>query len=160
MSFDKLPYEINRLIGGYLDYNSRIEFSRALSVKEDKFVRKLDSESHDYKVRCNAMNRFLTKPRRSDFPMTQCERTLHAARVFTTLTDTLARVLLKNPDFFNMVVERATDFANKDSEQYVGIDEEPKQFLMQEAKRFLQTHESYVPTGIPNTVRPKLVTIA
>jgi len=159
MAFDTLPFELNRLIGSYLDYNSRIELSRALPVKEDKFVRTLDSESHDYKVRCTAMNSLLNKPSRPHVPMTRSEKTLHAASVFTTLTDTLACMLLKDTDFFNMVVERATVFADETSEQYDGIAEEPKQFLMQEAARFLQTYESFVPTGIPKTVRPKLVTI-
>ena len=122
-------------------------------------MRKLDSESHEYKVRCTAMNSLLNRPRRPYVRMTRFEKTLHIASVFTALTDTVARVLLKDPAFFNTVVERATDFADEGSQQYVDIDEEPKQSLMQEANRFLQKYESYVPTGIPKTVLPKLVTI-
>jgi hypothetical protein len=51
----QLPHELCRVIGSFLDYNSRIEFSRVLEHKDDKFVRKLDSNAHNLlvKVRLN-----------------------------------------------------------------------------------------------------------
>jgi hypothetical protein len=157
MAFDKLPFEINRLIGSYLDYNSRVELSRALPVKHDKFVRKLDSESHDYKVRTLALTKMIKNTMRPH--LTLSERAVHMAKIFKSFTDTPTCVLLRNSRIYGMVLQRATKFANKDDEQYENIEEEPKQYLIQEANRLLQKCESCVPTGIPKTVRSKLITI-
>jgi hypothetical protein len=50
MVFNKFPHEINRHIGSFLDYNSRIEFSRILTSNKDKFVRKLKSDEHEFYI--------------------------------------------------------------------------------------------------------------
>lgn len=44
--FDNFPHEINRMIGSYLDYNSRLEFGQLVSDIEDRPVKKINADSH------------------------------------------------------------------------------------------------------------------
>lgn len=42
--FHHLPHELNRMIGSYLDPESRISFNRILPDIQDRFVQKLSSD--------------------------------------------------------------------------------------------------------------------
>ena len=91
--------------------------------------------------------------------LTLSERAVHMAKIFKSFTDTQACVLLQDYRIYDMVLERATKYANKDDEQYENIEEDVKQYLIQEANRLLQKYESYVPTGIPKSGQLKFVAI-
>jgi hypothetical protein len=59
--FNRLPHDINKLIGSYLDYNSRVELSRVFSHVNDKFVRKLNAKDHDINVHIRNIKNYLDK---------------------------------------------------------------------------------------------------
>ncbi len=59
--FTSLPTELNRLVGSYLDLESRINFFRVLPENDDKFVKKLDSTTHHRNVKVGEIRAKLNK---------------------------------------------------------------------------------------------------
>ena len=59
--FDQFPHEINRMIGSYLDYNSRVEFSQLVSDHEDQYIKRLNSDEHNLLIKKNLITQKFTK---------------------------------------------------------------------------------------------------
>ena len=92
--FNQVDPGINQLIGSYLDYESRINFGRVLPDVESRFVKRLDSDSHNTYVKRSLlqdkMNRFyLTRP-------DTIERCNALKRILLYLLHTKDEVLFKN----------------------------------------------------------------
>lgn len=87
---DKLPYELTRHIGKYLDYNSRVSYNVVIP-KEGQYVKKLNSDSHNLKCKValirDKLELFNTKS-------TGIERARVAIQLFKYLATTNDNVLL------------------------------------------------------------------
>lgn len=59
--FDNFPHEINRMIGSYLDYNSRLEFGQLVSDLEDRPVKKINAEQHECAVQIRRIKEKLNR---------------------------------------------------------------------------------------------------
>lgn len=159
MQFEKLPHEVNRSIGSFLDYNSRMEFSRVLTDKEDRFVRKLDSDAHNCKFNLRLMKSIIDglSKEKSLIGQAQC-----FCRIFDYLAYTEDTILLDakpvNP-FLKTCLSKAREFTDINSDNYiVNIPYELKMEMFTLATAALHRLETHVPAKILN-FKPKVVEI-
>jgi len=109
--FNRLPHEINRLVGSFLDYDSRINFSRVLSDKDDKFVRKLDSDSHNRRTKIELLHNAVT---RVCDATTLRKRAIQMTRLFRymALTKDTCILDLHHSEFRRIVLDKAREHSN------------------------------------------------
>lgn len=84
----ELPNEVCQEIGSYLDYESRINYNRVMDF-EDRFVRKLDSDSHNAFVKVKILQSYLDRSMRESFE----RRTINFQRTFHYMAETKDEVL-------------------------------------------------------------------
>lgn len=53
LPFDRLPHDINKLIGCYLDCTDRVSFFRVLPSNEDKYTKTIESDKHHMNMNIN-----------------------------------------------------------------------------------------------------------
>jgi hypothetical protein len=84
----ELPNEICREIGSYLDYESRMNYNRVMDF-EDRFVRKLNSDSHNLLVKVATLRSKVDKSE----TYCPCYKTINFQRIFHYLAETKDEVL-------------------------------------------------------------------
>lgn len=109
--FTQLPHEINRLVGSFLDYDSRMNFSRVLLDKDDKFIRKLDSDSHNRRTKLSLLNQFVCRVCDATTPR---KRAIQMARMFRymALTKDTCILDLHHDEFRRVVLDKAREHSN------------------------------------------------
>lgn len=109
--FNQLPSEINRLVGSFLDYDSRINFSRVLTDKDDKFVRKLDSDGHNRRTKIGLLQNAVTRVCNAT---TRRKRAIQMTRLFRymALTKDTCLLDLENHEFRRVVLDKAREHSN------------------------------------------------
>lgn len=102
--FKTLPHEICREIGSFLDYSSRAAYNSLLDL-DDKFVRKLSSDSHNLQVKVNHMSMFVGRLEALD---TIEERAIKSLKMFQYLVDTKDTVLFTHSSdtFRNVILQK------------------------------------------------------
>lgn len=166
MQFQKLPHEVNRIIGSFLDYPSRMEFSRVLTDREDRFVRKLDSDAHNYFVVVDKLKRRLTNKPCILFKF--YDYIEHIYDTYYYLANTKDTILLDvvsdKPNssiahFRRTVIEKALDYADPDCPEYNLLTPyEFKERMMDIAMKVAIRYQTHVPKK-PIHVKRKLITI-
>jgi hypothetical protein len=101
--FLTLPNEICREIGGYLDYESRMNYNRNVEL-DDRFVKKLKSDEHNLQVKVNLLK---SKLNRHD-AMVGIQNTARSmVSIFAYLVKTKDNVLFNDKRFTTVVLARA-----------------------------------------------------
>lgn len=84
----ELPNEVCQEIGSYLDYESRMNYNRVMDF-EDRFVRKLNSDSHNARVKLKLLQSCLNRSISQPFE----RRTINFQRTFHYMAETKDEVL-------------------------------------------------------------------
>ena len=166
MQFDNLPHELNRKIGSFLDYNSRIEFSKTLSSNEDKFVNKLKSDEHNFYVVKNQVNDYLRLARRvRESP----KKRLYIYQFFNYLANHPDTLILDVADQYEIMMftdfkwyatKHAEQFADPNSGHYGHIMTRKQQReLVSIAAKLVERYTNHVPKKILD-IKPEKVSIA
>lgn len=146
--FNQLPHELNREIGSFLDYNSRIEFYRVLEHKDDKFVRKLNSNAHNLYVKKQIIAKMMDNVRQNTVRKSVIELT----KLFRYLATT------RDTSIFD-AVEKFNTTAIRKAQEYTDIelpDIHPKlvKTLRYNALRVIKRLTNYTPKKrLPNVVK-------
>lgn len=152
--FEVIPYEINRLIGSYLDYNSRMEFHRALTHVDDKFVRKLDSRSHAANMSIQRMNKYLHDIHNSNDIN---ERVFIVINMFEYMYNMPYKDIFNNKKFREICIEKTTKYSETAPDELRDVPENLKEDLVKKSKILKEYVEKYVPNK--KFEHPKLVQI-
>lgn len=146
MIFDTLPHVINQNIGSFLDYNSRMEFSRVLTSSEDRFVRKLKSDEHNFAVVTQKLKGYLDELK---YKATLNERALSCYKLMNYLAntkDTIVFDLVEFKKFRRSAIVKATEFSDYNSHQYSNnMDQKIKIKLLMASAKALHRLKTYVP---------------
>lgn len=113
--FNQVDPGINQLIGSYLDYESRINFGRVLPDVESKFVKRLDSDSHNTYVKHSLLRDKLARFEATG--MYTIERCKALKRLFLYILHTKDEVLFKNAKLIAAI--RDTAMRHSDPNAYV-----------------------------------------
>lgn len=119
--FNQLPHEMNREIGSFLDYESRMNFAQVVIDKEDRFVRKLNSDAHNLRVKVDLVKHKLHKFEETS-PNTK-SRLIAMKKLFLYLLHTKDTALfdLTGTGFHNVVKDRASLHTNMDTYYHMGL---------------------------------------
>lgn len=150
MIFNQLPAEINRLVGSYLDYNSRVNFLSVLPSNEDKFVRKLNSEEHNFRIKINLIRDLLNKTFEATTRRKKAISVKNTLRYFAKTKDT---IVMDNSTFRSVLLLKAREWSNPMSLEFVNINPRIKKTINNYAKKVIARYENYVPT---RTIFPKI----
>lgn len=164
MIFDKIPHELNRKIGSFLDYNSRIDFSRILPTNHDKFVKKLKSDEHNFYVAKNRINDYLRLGRKVFHYPKKRVFIYQLFKYLATHPDTIVldvagqyhvMVLF---DFREHIISKAKDFTNPNSGHYGHIMTRKQQReLMNISAKLLERYTNHVPKKILDIIPNKVI---
>jgi len=153
MQFQRLPHEINKNIGSFLDYNSRMEFSRVLTSSEDRFVRKLNSDAHNFAVLVRKLKSYMDETISLDVTK-QANACYKLFNYFANTKDTLLYDLVGLKEFRKAAINKATEFADINSVQYANqIDQKLKIKLLMSSSKALHRLKTYVPKNELNVKR-------
>ena len=110
--FVSIPAEMNRLIGSYLDLDSRVEFFKVLPENDDKFVKKLDSDKHNRLVMARLISGKITK-------ITKCvnlqRRAVLCSRLMCYLSKTKNTWFLKHQTLVETIYAKACELSQDNS---------------------------------------------
>ena len=109
--FLKLPHEICREIGSYLDYESRMNFNRNVDL-DDRYVKRLNSDKHNRKVKIQLL---LSKLKRHAYVRDSRDSARSAISIFRYLINTKDRVLFIEKKMIDAIVERATHYSKREN---------------------------------------------
>ena len=165
MQFQRLPHEINRSIGSFLDYNSRVEFSRVLPTNHDKFVRKLKSDEHNFYVAKTRINDYLRLSRKVfAYP----KKRLYIYQLFKYLATHPDTIVLDVADQYQImilfdfkehIIFKAEQFTDPNSDHYGHIMTRKQQHeLVSIATKLVERYTNYVPKKILD-IKPEKVVI-
>lgn len=101
--FLNLPNEICREIGGYLDYESRMNFNRNVEL-DDRFVKKLKSDEHNLRVKVQLL---MSKLRRHDAVDGIQNSARSMVSIFAYLINTKDTALLDDKRFSMVLLAKA-----------------------------------------------------
>lgn len=153
--FDILPPNVNYTIGSYIDYNSRIEFSRVLGDRDEKYVRKLDSRNHESFIH---MKNISIMTERMAYIETNNDAALYLTKIYNYILN------MKNNDLFNDINLREALIVNSNvytNEYFSGHDKvygNVKKNLVNTSiklKTYLEKYEQKLNCNI----NPKLISI-
>jgi len=105
--FLKLPHEICREIGSYLDYESRMNYNRNVEFN-DRYTKRLESDKHNFKVKVALICGMLD---RQDRCVNYVGRVVMMAHIFSYLVYTRDTALLDNPKIALVMLVRSTDYS-------------------------------------------------
>lgn len=143
--FNQLPHEMNREIGRFLDYNSRINFFQVLPDREDKFVRKLNSDSHNLAVKIDLVRVgsdiiYNSKtPRKSAIFMTKLFR--HLAKT----KDTCLIDACYSSSMQNTIIDKALTYSDSNNPEYLNLSQKVKKDLVYASKLLMVRWLEHVP---------------
>lgn len=142
--FNTLPPEVNRQIGSFLDYESRINFSRVLPTKDDKFVRKLESDEHNRRVKFTQIYNLVVKITGSISPR---KRAIMMARLFRymALTKDTCILDIENTAVRQVIIDKAIKYSNMNNESFHLIHHKVSKSLVRAATLLLDRVESHKP---------------
>jgi hypothetical protein len=103
--FHQLPHEIDRLIGSYLDYESRMNFNRVLPDVNDRFVRKLPSDAHNLHVKVDLIRHKLTQIQ-NEYTMRRRFRLLKQLCLYILHTKDTALSTSLNQEFYDALQQK------------------------------------------------------
>lgn len=117
--FANMPTEINRLIGSFLDIESRIQFYKVLPENDDKFVKKLDAIKHHKKMKLAEIKLALDKitHARGD----PNKQGILLIRLFNTFRKSKDTWYHGCDAFIKVVYDKVCEFSNKENPDLANI---------------------------------------
>lgn len=115
LPFDTLPHDINKVIGGYLDIDSRVQFFRVLPENEDKFVKKLNSDKHNLSVKLTEIRNTLSKI--EEATGNPNKQALLMIKMFNNLRKTKDTWFHEHKNFVRTIFEKLSEYTSRESPQ-------------------------------------------
>lgn len=141
----ELPNEICREIGSYLDYESRMNYNRVMEF-EDRFVRKLNSDSHNAWVKASLVLRQINK---LETLCVICKR-IQFQKIMYYLAETKDEILFKIESVRKAVKDRCEYLLEAISDPLTGLNRRQRKYIAIYSNKVLEKLKTIKASDIKN----------